>query len=402
MANSEINIPQAASRVDFSDTKNAFAHKTDSELKKTGWLFRMMNKPWLVQSGSTVALWLNEAGIGILNPIIRQTIFPQFCGGISLEASQKAVEHLRQNNTKTVLDYGAEGKTTEEEFDKTLQENIRAIRFAFSHPSVPVISSKLTALVANELLEKKQSGRAFTTEESAAFDRFRNRVDQLCNAAKDNGVAVYIDAEETWLQDPIDEIVKDMMEKYNRDKVVVYHTYQMYRKDKWDDLLEDHREAVAKGYLLGAKIVRGAYMEKERKRAHDMGYPSPIQETKTDTDRDFNKAIQYCIDHYDQIAVCNATHNLKSSQLGADLIMERGLPKEHPHLYFCQLYGMSDNITFNLATAGFNVAKILPYGPVREVVPYLIRRARENTSITGEMSRELELITTEMKRRGLK
>ena len=191
------------------------------------------------------------------------------------------------------------------------------------------------------------------------------------------------------------------MEKYNKEKVVIYHTYQMYRKDKLQSLMKDHKEALGKGYLLGAKVVRGAYMEKERKRAIDLGYPSPIQDTKQQTDNDFNTAIKYCVDHYAEIGSCNGTHNLHSSLLQAELIAQKGLPRNHSHLNFCQLYGMSDNITFNLAAKGYNVAKIVPYGPVKEVVPYLIRRARENTAVTGEMSRELTLIVTEMKRRGL-
>jgi proline dehydrogenase len=224
-------------------------------------------------------------------------------------------------------------------------------------------------------------------------------VDQLCNAASQQGISIYIDAEETWIQDTIDAIVIDMMEKYNRSRAVVFQTYQMYRKDKLQSLKEDHGMARSKGYILGAKVVRGAYMEKERQRASDMNYPSPIQETKTDTDRDFNEGIRYCVDHYLEIATCNGSHNLKSNELLASLIAQKGIPRDHAHLSFCQLYGMSDYITFNLAQAGYNVAKYVPYGPVRDVVPYLIRRARENTAVTGEMSRELSLIMKEVHRR---
>lgn len=402
MANSETDVRPQQPVVDFGDTKIAFANKNNSELKLTAWLFRFMNKQWLVQTASSFGLWLNKTNINIFNPIIRRTFFKQFCGGISLEDSRESIEHLMENNTHTVLDYGAEGKTKDEEFDQTLAENIKAIKFASGNKNVPVISSKVTALASEDLLEKYQAGHSLDTHELAALERVRQRVHQLCQTANDHGVAVYIDAEDSWIQDPIDEMTSRMMEKFNRQNIVVYKTYQMYRKDKLDELYRDHKEAVDKGYILGAKIVRGAYMEKERKRAEEMGYPSPIHETKEDTDRDFNKAITYCLDHYQEIASCNATHNLYSNQLLAEMITERGLSKKHPHLYFCQLYGMSDNITFNLAAAGFNVAKILPYGPVRDVIPYLIRRARENTSVTGEMSRELNLIMTEMKRRGLK
>jgi proline dehydrogenase len=330
------------------------------------------------------------------------TVFKQFCGGISLKDSQKAIDHLRANNTLTVLDYGAEGKTREEEFDQTMQENIKALEFASHHPSVPVVATKITSLASFALLEKYQTKETFTQDEAVAFERVRARVDQLCSMANERGVSLFIDAEETWIQDTIDDLVKSMMSKYNHQKAVVYQTYQMYRKDKLDNLKADHLEAKSHGYILGAKVVRGAYMEKERARAQELGYPSPIQDTKAKTDEDFNTAITYCINNLNEIASCNATHNLISNQLQAQLIAEKGLPKNHPHLNFCQLYGMSDNITFNLAAKGYNVAKIVPYGPVKEVLPYLIRRARENTSVTGEMSRELNLIVTEMKRRGLK
>jgi proline dehydrogenase len=217
-----------------------------------------------------------------------------------------------------------------------------------------------------------------------------------------HGVAVYIDAEETWMQNTIDHLVKIMMERYNKEKIVVYHTYQLYRKDKLESLKADHKEALEKGYILGAKLVRGAYMEKERNRAKARNYPSPIQETQADTNRDYNDAIRYCVDNYETIALCNASHNQESNMLQAELIAAKGLPPKHDHLYFCQLYGMSDNITFNLAKAGYNVAKYVPYGPVKDVLPYLIRRARENSAVTGEMSRELSLIVTEMKRREMK
>lgn len=402
MASSETDSPPQPRFVDFSDTQIAFAHKSDRELRQTSWLFKFMNQPLFVKAGSAIGLWLNDTGINIFNPLIRITFFKQFCGGTSLEDCKDAIDHLRENNTLAVLDYGAEGKTTEEDFDKTLSENIKAIQFASGNPGVPVISSKVTALASNELLEKYQSGHPLSASEIIAFEKVIHRLDKMCAAANNGKVALFIDAEETWIQDTIDELVKKMMEKYNRESAIVYHTYQMYRKDKLEDLKNDHVEAKAKGYILGAKVVRGAYMEKERKRAEEKGYPSPIHDTKEDTDKDFNAAIKYCVDHYLEIASCNASHNLLSNKLQAELITGRGLPKRHSHLSFCQLYGMSDNITFNLAASGYNVAKYVPYGPVKEVIPYLIRRARENSAVTGEMSRELSLIMQEMRRRKMK
>lgn len=402
MVTSETHSPSESVAVDFSNTEIAFAHKSDAELRRTAWLFGMMNKSWLVRMGSSVGLWLNKSGIHLFNPLVRATIFRQFCGGVSLEDSEETILHLKQQSTFSVLDYGAEGKSRETDFDKTLEENLRAISFASTHAGVPVISSKVTALASDAILEKFQSGEPMTDEEKEAFQRIEKRLDRLCHAAWQHGVAVFVDAEETWMQDAIDYLVKIMMERYNKERVVVYHTYQLYRKDKLQSLIDDHAEAKAKGYLLGAKIVRGAYMEKERRRAAEKGYPSPIQDTKDDTDRDYNAAVRYLVEHYQDIASCNASHNLESNLLQAELIKAKGLPRNHTHLNFCQLLGMSDYITFNLAQAGYNVAKYVVYGPVKDVLPYLIRRAQENTAVTGEMSRELGLILSEMKRRGLK
>lgn len=388
--------------VDFSDTQIAFAHKSDKELRRIAWLFNLINKPWLVKVGSKLALWLHKTGIHIFNPIVKVTIFKQFCGGTSLFESQKAIDHLQQNNTLTILDYGAEGKSREEDFERTVNENINALKFASTHESVPVISTKLTALASMELLEKYQTGQSLTADEQTAFEALQHRLDKLCKAAREYNMSIFMDAEETWIQQTIDKLVKVLMEKYNKEKVIVYHTYQMYRKDKLQSLIDDHQEARSKGYLLGAKVVRGAYMEKERARAAAEGRPSPIHDNKEATDADFNIAITYCVENYETIASCNASHNVNSNLLQAELIAEKNIPRNHPHLNFCQLYGMGDIITFNLANAGYNVAKYVPYGPVKDVIPYLIRRAQENTSVTGEMSRELSLIHSELKRRGLK
>lgn len=387
--------------VDFANTEIAFADKTNGELRRTSWLFKLMNKAWIVSTGGSFGLWLHSNKVNIFNPLVRMTIFKQFCGGTSLEDSTETIGHLFERKTLTVLDFGAEGRSREEDFDRTLEENLKAIQYASTNDGVPVISSKITALASEDILEKFQTGKIQSETDVETFSRVQTRVDRLCSAAWQNGVAVFIDAEETWMQDTIDHLVKIMMERYNKEKAVVYHTYQLYRKDKLDSLKADHKEALGKGYILGAKLVRGAYMEKERARAKAKNYPSPIQETKDDTDRDYNAAVHYCVDHYLQIASCNASHNQESNLIQAELIAARNLPRNHSHLNFCQLLGMSDHITFNLAKAGYNVAKYVPYGPVKDVLPYLIRRARENSAVTGEMSRELSLIVAEMKRRGM-
>lgn len=387
---------------DFSNTELAFAHLSDRDLQKAAWLFTLMNKAWLVKSGSAFTLWLNKAGIRLFDPIVRATIFDHFCGGTTLADSAKTIDRLWRQQVFTVLDFGLEGKSGDDNFDKTLAENLRAIRFASATSGIPVISSKVTGLADERLLEKIQAGDTLSPDEQAAFARVENRLETLCQAAADAGLSVYIDAEETWIQDTIDKLVKTLMARHNRQRVVVFHTYQLYRTDKLAGLKADHEEAKAKGYLLGVKTVRGAYMEKERLRAIEREYPSPIQPDKASTDRDYDAAIRYCIAHHEEIALCNSTHNAESNLLQARLMDDLGLPRDHPHLAFCQLYGMSDNLTFNLARAGFKAGKYVPYGPVHEVMRYLIRRAQENTSVTGEMSRERKFLLAEMKRRGMK
>jgi proline dehydrogenase len=398
----KINKPMSQEKLlDFSNTQIAFSGKTDKDLKQTAWLFRMMNKQWLVNMMSPLGLFAVKYSLPFSNSIIKKTIFKQFCGGTTLLNSQDAIDHLNKMKVLTVLDYGAESKTTEDELNHSMNETIKAVEFAASNAGVPVVSTKVTALSPNEILEKWQTKEGLNAEEEMTFNHVLERVDQICSKAHELGAAVFVDAEETWMQDTIDHIVDLMMEKYNQEKIVVYNTFQMYRKDRLAFLKASHEKAQEKGYILGAKIVRGAYMEKERRVAKEKGYPSPIQDTKSDSDKDFNAAIRYCVENYETIASCNASHNVKSNLLQAELIAEKGIVKNHQHLNFCQLYGMSDYITFNLANAGYNVAKYVVYGEVKEVVPYLIRRAQENTSVTGEMSRELNLISKELKRRGL-
>ena len=387
--------------VDFSNTEIAFANKSDRELLKTSRLFKLMNNPGLVKLTSRLGLWAVKWGLPFSNKIVKETIFFQFCGGKSLMESQAAIDRLQRNKTLAVLDYGAEGKSDEADLDRTLDELMHAVRFAASNPNIPIVSTKLTSLATNEILERWQQDKPLSETEQAEFDQFLNRVDTLCKEAFEQGVAVFVDAEESWMQVTIDHVVEIMMQRYNLERAVVYNTYQLYRHDKLAQLKSDHAKAVKNGYLFGAKLVRGAYMGKERRRAAEMGYPSPIQKDKESTDKDYNAAVRYCVENYKTIASCNATHNLESNLLQANLIAEMDLPRSHPHLNFCQLFGMSDNITFNLADADFNVAKYVVYGPIKEVIPYLVRRAEENTSVTGDMSRELKLISKEVKRRGL-
>ncbi len=387
--------------IDFTNTEIAFIAKSDKELKKMGKLFSLMNRNALVIIGSKFALLGIKLRFPFLNYIFRYTIFEQFCGGENLLECQGAIDNLFKHSSLTILDYGAEGKTEKEDLDEVMEETIRAIEFAASNTSVPVVSTKLTGLVDNNILIKIQNSTELTPGELIEYDRLIVRIDTICHRAFELQVGVFVDAEESWMQEAIDDLVMQMMQKYNKYKVIVYNTFQLYRHDKLEQLRSDHKKALDGGFLFGAKLVRGAYMEKEREMALDMNYPSPIHKNKKDTDSDFDAGIEYCIQNYTSIGSCCASHNVVSNMKQAELIHELDFDKTHPHFNFCQLYGMSDYITFNIGQAGYNVAKYVPYGAIREVVPYLIRRAQENTSVSGELSRELSLIRKEIKRRGL-
>lgn len=387
-------------KIDFSNTEIAFAHLSNQELQKTAWLFQMMNKPWLVKYGSALALWAVENNIPLSEWAVKKTIFSQFVGGTTLLDSQPSIERLADFKTLTILDYGAEAKETELDFNHTMNENIRAIDFASrSVKSIPVISTKVTGLIRFGLLERMQSAQALSRDELSEYRNALKRLDAICYHASTKNVAVFIDAEESWIQDAIDHLVWLMMRRYNKKQVVVYNTFQMYRHDRLNFLTESYDRAGKEGFQLGAKLVRGAYMEKERSRAQEMGYTDPINPDKAATDDLYNTALRFCIDHLDTMAVCNASHNADSAQLMVDLMDKKGIAHNHPNTLFSQLYGMSDNVTFNLAEAGFRVAKYLPYGQVKEVIPYLIRRAQENTSVTGDAGRELKMVREEVRRR---
>jgi proline dehydrogenase len=386
---------------DFQNTEVAFAMKTDEELHKAAWLFGLMNKHWLVGIGSKIGIAAIKLHLPFVEQVVKSTIFQQFCGGTTLLECTKTIERLYEYNVQTILDYGAEAKETEEDFNATMNETIRAIEFAAQNQSTPVVSSKISGLARFGLLESLQAGEPLTRKTKAEYRNVVKRIDSMCHIASQKGVSIFFDAEESWIQDTIDHLVNMMMKRYNKERAVVYNTYQLYRTDRLQYLMDSYDRAQEDGYILGAKLVRGAYMEKERERAHRMGYPSPIQPNKEACDDAYDMAVRFCVERYETIALANATHNAASNRLQAELIAQRGIQKDHPHLNFCQLYGMSDNITFNLAKAGYNVAKYVPYGPVREVIPYLIRRAQENTSVTGDMTREHKLVIEERKRRGI-
>jgi proline dehydrogenase len=383
--------------ISFDDTAIAFATRTDEELRKARWMFRLMGNGAVVDIGSHLTRMALRIGLPVQS-LVKQTIYSQFCGGETLAESVPVVDRLAAQNVCTILDYGVEAKESDAEFDANVEEQIRAIAFANGRPGVPYISCKITGYAPFALLERMSAGKE-RPEDAPAISRLRERLTRICDVAVGSDVAVYIDAEESWIQDAIDDLVGWLMGTYNVEKPVVFNTVQLYRHDRLAFLKDSHRAAEAGGYILGVKLVRGAYMDKERERADERGYPSPIHKDKAAVDADLDAALSFCLSHIDRVAFCAATHNEASCMHLVRAAIASGVDLRHPHLQFAQLMGMSDHISFNLARAGFNASKYVPYGPVRDVVPYLIRRAEENRSISGQMGRELRLIQQEIQRR---
>ena len=386
--------------IDFENTEQAFAVKSNSELKKSAWLFGMMKNGALVNLGSKAALIAMKMKLPI-TWAIKKTIYEQFCGGETLLECVPTINKMAKYGVTTMLDYGTEGKQTEIAFNKTMRSVNNAIRFGNQNDTVQVVTIKLTGLMEFSILEKMQAGKTLTEKENLALEAGKKRVDAICHIATENNVQIYFDAEESWIQNPIDDIAMEMILRYNKGKAIIFNTYQMYRHDRLAYLKKCFETARVHGAILGAKLVRGAYMDKERARAKRLNYPSPIQPDKVTTDRHYNAGLTFCAENYAHISVCAATHNADSSLLLAELMEKMNIPRNHPHFTFCQLYGMSDNLTFNLSKAGFTASKYLVYGPVKDVVPYLIRRAQENSSVTGEVGRELVFLKKEIKRRGV-
>jgi len=377
-----------------------------------------MGKPWLVNAGVKLTPWAVKNNIPLTKTIIRSTIFPQFVGGETLEETAKVADKLEQFGVQVILDYGVEGNDNgDESYEHSMQQFIKVIEYAATQHNIPFMSIKVTGMCRFALLEKldhsveqnagslmKRFAKAMeslTDSEKEEWERLHKRMVTICSVAAEKGVGVLIDAEETWIQDPVDVLTILMMEQFNKEKAVVYNTLQLYRHDRLAFLKDSYEAAVQRNFVLGAKLVRGAYMEKERLRAKEMNYPSPIQPDKESSDRDYNAAVEFCIEHLDRIAVIVASHNEYSNLLTTQLLDKKGLPHNHPHVHFSQLFGMSDNITFNLAKSGCSVSKYLPFGPIKDVIPYLMRRAQENSSVSGQTGRELGLIEKEIKRRGL-
>ncbi len=378
----------------------AFRTKTNSELKLAHFLFKLMESPALVKAGGLAA----RAALALKLPVkglIKRTIYRHFCGGTTVNEAQTVMHRLNKANVHTVLDYAAEAQETETGFDKVKDEVFRNISIAVKTGSFSYLSIKLTGIGPKEVFRKLHENETLTTTEQQAFNRTKRRLDAICQAVAEAGLTLYIDAEESWMQDPMDELAEKMMLRYNLGRAAIFNTLQMYRVDRVSYLEACLKRFETEQAIAGIKIVRGAYLEKEQLRAQDKGYPCPVFTAKQDTDNSFNKAIDICLDNLNRVELCAATHNEASTLYLVNRIQEEKVKPYKERVHFSQLFGMSDNLTFNLAYSGFNVSKYLPYGDVATTIPYLLRRAEENTSIAGQMGRELSLLKQEMKRRQL-
>lgn len=386
------------SPVDFSNTHIAFQTKSNKELRNSYMLFKAISYNWLVQVGPKIVDFGFSIGLPIKG-IIKKTVFHQFCGGENIQDCEKAIQLMHQYNVGTILDYSVEGEEREEVFETTAQEIIKTILKAKGNSSIPFSVFKVTGIARFDLLNKVNSKEVLTEAEHKEFDEVKRRFKLICETAFQSQVRLFVDAEESWIQDAIDDLVTEMMLVYNKERAIVYNTIQFYRHDRLAFLKKSVEHAKEHGYYYGVKLVRGAYMEKEALRALEMGYTNPIQPNKPASDRDYNAGLKYCVQEIDRVAICCGTHNEDSCKFLIELMKEKGLAPNDQRVYFSQLFGMSDHLSFNLGHAGYCVAKYLPYGPVKAVLPYLFRRAQENTSVQGQAGRELSLVQTELHRR---
>ncbi|MGS2741107.1 proline dehydrogenase family protein [Sinomicrobium sp. M5D2P17] len=384
----------------FEDTKTAFALKTDVELERAYFLFKLIANQPLVRIGTAVTNFAIKTHLPV-EGLIRSTVFDQFCGGVNEEDCMPVIDKLYEKGVSSVLDYSVEGKDEENPLDESHRRVIDILNFVKEKDSIPFAVFKPSGYGRFSLFQKVNEGEKLTVREQDEWDRVVNRFDSTCRKAHQLDVGLLIDAEESWIQEAVDNLITDMMRKYNKEKTIVYNTLQMYRWDRMDYLKKLYEQAEEEGFYVGIKLVRGAYMEKENERAEEKGYPTPICPSKEATDNNYNEAVAYMADHLDRMAIFSGTHNEESSYLLMELMEERGIAKDDPRVWFGQLYGMSDHISYNLGSRGYNVAKYLPFGPVKDVMPYLIRRAEENTSVAGQTSRELSLLKKERKRRKL-
>ena len=388
------------SMVDFNNTEVAFRSRSDQQLKKASWLFRLVSSKSMVGLGKYVTNFAMRMGLPIRDAV-KQTVYDQFVGGESIEECEQVIQNIYQYGVYSLLDFAVEGKETELDFDHTKEKIRQTIQFAAEHEAVPFAVFKVTGIARFALLEKISSGKMLSPAEAEEWEKVVERVRQICQEGYESGVNIFIDAEETWIQQAIDDLAEEMMRTFNGERAAVVNTLQMYRTDRLQYLDYALSQARRDNYYLGVKLVRGAYMEKERRRARKFRYPSPIQPDKMSTDRDFDAAVKFCFENRDRISVVAGSHNEESCRKLVRMVENSEVERNDRRIWFSQLFGMSDNLSFNLAAEGYNVVKYLPFGPVKETLPYLIRRAEENTSAGGQSGRELSLIGKEIKRRGI-
>ncbi len=389
----------AEARLDFDNTEIAFRSRSTTELRKAKLLFLSFGSPTLLSAGPKLVNFALSLRLPI-TPLIRATIFEQFCGGVTFEDCAKTVQDLAEYKIRSVLDYSVEGLGTEAAFDGARSEILKVIAYSKGNPNIPFAVFKVTGVGRIALLEKASTKAKLSTEDKQELGRVEARVHEISAAAKGAGLRLLFDAEESWIQPYIDDLALRTMREFNRDRAVIYNTLQMYLVRRLGSLQELLEEGKAGKFHVGVKLVRGAYMEKERARAAAKHHASPIQPDKAATDRDFDAALDLSVANLERLALFAGSHNEHSNHHLAELIVKRGLKYDDPRVEFSQLLGMSDNLTYNLADRGFNVTKYVPYGPIRAVIPYLTRRAAENSSIKGQAGRELQLIDRELKRRG--
>ncbi|OAQ38330.1 proline dehydrogenase [Pedobacter psychrophilus] len=383
----------------FDDTAIAFKHQTNKELKESFWLFKAISNNVLVNIGPFMTKFAMAIKLPITK-IIKKTIFKQFCGGETIADCTSTINKLAKEGVGTILDYSIEGEEEESVFEHTAMEIIDTIKKAVEMPqAIPFCVFKVTGIARFELIRKINNKEELNKLENFEWQKALSRLENIAKTAFELQKPLMIDAEESWIQDAIDNLALGLMRQYNKEKAIIFNTYQLYRHDKLASLITDLTLGQAEGFILGAKLVRGAYMEKERKRALEMDYNSPIQADKASTDRDYNLATSFCLDNLKDVNFVAGTHNQYSCETLIEKMEFKSIENNHSNIYFSQLLGMSDNLSFNLSNANYNVAKYVPYGPVKAVLPYLFRRAEENTAIAGQMGRELKLISSEIKRR---
>ena len=384
--------------IDFNDSKSAFKDKSDFDLNLAFFLFQTLNYPKISKFLTIILKVILSLRIPI-NFLIKLTIFKQFCGGETIFESSKTIDKLWKSYIGTILDYSAEGQENEDDFKNVYEETLKVLDIAKNNPKIPFVVFKLTGLIQFNILKKLSDKEKLSEEENSCLMKLNKRLITICNKAKDISKPIFIDAEESWIQNGIDDLVFSLMKQFNKEKVLIFNTVQMYRHDRLAYLKNLSQIAQSEGFKIGLKIVRGAYHEKEIERALEKGYIIPVHEKKSNTDNDFNNALKFCVENINHISICSGTHNIESSTYLLKLMRKHSIKNNDDRIYSSQLLGMSDNISYNLSNANYNVSKYVPYGPVKKVIPYLIRRAEENRSISGQMGRELKNILEEKKRR---